>query len=83
MYVLVFTLMTTGQVAFYSGDQENRQRNAPTLFPTEALCEEVRGPQVQKMIASREANPKLPAFKLECMSQDAAPPVTKPDLKKA
>lgn len=75
MFVLVFTLITgmTGPTALYSGDVENRQTGKPTLFQTQALCEEVRASQLLKLAASREADPKLPAFKLECLNLETAP----------
>jgi hypothetical protein len=82
MYVLVFTLITTGQVAFYSGDLDNRQAGRPTMYQSQSLCEETRGPQQLKMELSRQQNPKLPAFTLTCMSLDAAPPSTPPEIKK-
>ena len=72
MYVLVFTLMTTGQIAFYSGDIHNRQRGRPTVFQTQALCQQVRDVQVMKMEADRAARPDLPPYTLECLTLEAA-----------
>jgi hypothetical protein len=78
MYVLVFTLVATGQIAFYSGDPDNRQHGRPTIFPTLAMCEETRAPQAAKMIESRKANPNLPAYTLECMERGAVQTDRKP-----
>jgi hypothetical protein len=73
MFVLVLTLIATHQIAFYSGDAENRQAGRPTIFASEKACQDIRNVHFAAMTKEHEANPALPAFKLECMALDVAP----------
>lgn len=77
-FVLVFTLLATQQVGFYSGDDANNQTGKPTVFVSQALCETKRASQMDGMLLSRQINPNLPAFKLECLTLDKAPVTIKP-----
>jgi hypothetical protein len=66
-WVLIFTILTTGQHGYYAGDKDGHNTGHPTVFQTKAECQAILNQEYKKFAAEKKAKPELPPFKMECL----------------